>query len=176
MTSESDAATPDGRATQLEVARRIALDLLAVRARSEHELRRAMARRKVPGDIADELISRFVEVGLIDDTAFAATLVRSRSEFSHRGRARIRQELREKGVDREVAEEVLAELDPADERAAALELAYRRVRSMGSLEPHVAYRRLAGMLARRGYGPGTVASVLAEVLDDPAVEFSTTGQ
>ena len=174
MTSEP--TTPDGRATQLEVARKIALDLLAVRARSEHELRQAMARRNVPADIADELLSRFVEVGLIDDAAFAATLVRSRSEFSHRGRARIRQELREKGVDREVAEEVLAELDPADERAAALELAYRKVRSMASLEQQVAYRRLAGMLARRGYGPGTVSSVLAEVLGDPAVEFSTAGQ
>ena len=76
-----------------------------------------------------------------------------------------------------ILDEITAEgADPADERAAALELAYRKVRSMASLERQVAYRRLAGMLARRGYGPGTVSSVLAEVLGDPAVEFSTAGQ
>ena len=169
MTSEP--TTPDGGATQLEVARKIALDLLAVRARSEHELRQAMARRNVPADIADELLSRFVEVGLIDDAAFAATLVRSRSEFSHRGRSRIRQELREKGVDREVAEAALAELDPEAELEGALALARRRARSLAGLEPHVARRRLAGVLERRWYSPSIVSTALAEALGSGAVEF-----
>ncbi len=172
MTSD----TGDERATQLEVARRIALDQLAVRQRSEKELRQAMARRNVPADVADEILERFLEVGLVDDASFARALTESRSRHSFRGKARIRQELRETGVDRETVEEALADLDPDDEYAAALELARRKVRSMSALEPHVARRRLAGVLARRGFSGGVVSSVVAAVTGGDPVEFSTGEQ
>ncbi|NHB85897.1 hypothetical protein G7085_18730 [Tessaracoccus sp. HDW20] len=82
MTSEQG----DERATQLEVARRIALDQLTVRQRSEEELRQAMARRNVPADIAAEILERFGEVGLIDDASFARALTESRSRHSLRAR------------------------------------------------------------------------------------------
>lgn len=172
MTSD---ATPE-RATQLELARRIALDQLAVRQRSVSELRRTLARRNVPQDVADEVIERFTDVGLLDDAAFAATVTQSRSEHSGRGRARIRQELRAKGVDREVVEEALAKVDSEDEYRSALEVARRRLRSLAGLEPHVARRRLAGVLARRGFPGSVISSVVAEALNEDPVEFSTGEQ
>ena len=58
----------------------------------------------------------------------------------------------------------LAAVDADDEYAAALDLARRRQRSMDQLPREVQYRRLAGMLGRRGFGPGATARVLAEVL------------
>ncbi|MHA7860758.1 regulatory protein RecX [Tessaracoccus sp. Y36] len=177
MTSDRSA---EERVTQVEVARKIALDQLATRARSEQELRTVMKRRNVPADVADEIIERFTEVGLIDDAAFAQSLTSTRAEFGLRGRVRIRQELQAKGIDREIADEVLAQLDPEDEREAALTLARRRVRSLTGLERHVARRRLAGVLARRGFSGGIVSGVLEEVLgngwDDEPVEFSTGEQ
>ena len=166
----------DERATQLEVARKIALDQLAVRQRSEQELRTVFKRRNVPADVADEVIERFTEVGLIDDASFAQALAESRSKHSLRGRTRIRQELQAKGVEREIADEVLAELDPEQEREAALQLAQRRLRSMARLETQVARRRLAGVLARRGFSGSIVSSVLAEVFSADPVEFSTGEQ
>ena len=52
------------------------------------------------------------------------------------------------------ARAALAEIDdPESERARAVELARSRARRMGSLAPEVAYRRLAGLLARRGFAP-----------------------
>lgn len=158
MTSDQD------RATQLEVARKIALDQLNVRQRSTQELRAAMARRNVPEDVAEEILRRFQDVGLIDDAAFAAALTASRSEFGLRGSRRIRQELQVKGIDRELADEALAGLSSQDERQAALTLAERRARSLAGLEPHVARRRLMGVLARRGFPGSVVASVTDEVL------------
>lgn len=163
MTSESSA---DQRATQLEVARKIALDLLAVRQRSEQELRQAMAKRNVPVDVADEIVERFTEVGLLNDATFAAALTASRANFSLRGRSRIRQELQAKGVDREIADAALAEIDPEDERAAAIAVARKRMRSLQGLEPHVARRRLAGVLARRGFPGSLVSAVVHEVLGE----------
>lgn len=155
---------PGERAAQREVARKIALDLLTARQRSKEELRRAMAKRNVPSDVADEIVDRFEQVGLVDDAAFAQALTQSRGTYSGRGRARIRQELQAKGIDRDIVEEALGELDPAQEREAALRLAQKRARSMAGLEPHVARRRLMGVLARRGYAGSIVASVVDETL------------
>ena len=59
------------RAAQLEVARTIALDQLAARQRSAHELRATMARRNVPADVADEIVERFGEPYVVPAAACA---------------------------------------------------------------------------------------------------------
>lgn len=164
MTSE----TPSTRESQLEVARKIALDQLATRQRSEHELRATMARRNVPADIIDELLERFTEVGLVDDEAFASSLATTRATVGQRGRYRIRQELAAKGIAREVAEAAVSDIDPEDEMEAAVALAVKRARSLAALEPHVARRRLAGVLARRGFPSGVVSAAVAKALDEDA--------
>ncbi len=153
-----------GRDEQLEFARRIALNLLETRARSEAELRRAMARKDVAEDIAEELLSRLTAVGLVDDEAFAVALVNTRIKVARRGEARIRLELREKGVSDDVAAGALAQVDPEDELQAAVIFAAKKVRSMSGLDEAVAKRRLYGALARRGFGPDVVRGVVADAL------------
>ena len=150
--------------SDLEFARKIALDLLSVRPRSEAELRTALAKKQVPDEIVDELCERFTDVGLLDDAAFAATLATSRSQHSGRGRMRIRQELRQKGVDDEVAAEALEGITVDDELEAARVVATKKQRSLSGLEPHVARRRLMGVLARRGFSSSVVMQVTDETL------------
>lgn len=150
--------------SDIEFARKIALDLLSIRPRSEAELRTALGKKQVPDDVIDELCTRFTEVGLLDDAAFAATLVSSRSGFSRRGKYRIRQELREKGVDEEVADEALAAVTEEEELEAARAVAAKKARTLEGLEQHVAQRRLAGTLARRGFSQGVVMQVVRETL------------
>lgn len=109
----SDPTRTDGdrestRAAQLELARTVVVNQLAARDRSSAELRRAIARRGIPQDVADEVLDRFGELGLVDDAAFAASLTSSRVAHSLRGRYRIRQELAEKGVSGEQVSEALA--------------------------------------------------------------------
>lgn len=162
MTSESHDKT--SRDQQVEFAYRIALRLLEARARSEHELRTAMRKKEVPGDVADEVMARLKELRYVDDEAFAESLAGNRLRVSRRGRTRIRRELQDKGVDREAVEEVLAGLDPEQEWQAARAFAEKRARSMHGLEPHVAARRLRGALARRGFSMDIVARVSTETL------------
>lgn len=155
----------------MEFARRIALRLLESRLRTEQELREALTKKNVPDDVTDALLERFRDVGLVDDAAFAAALVNTRSQVGLRGRSRIAAELRSKGVEREVAEAALGELATEDELEAALALAARKARGMRGLEPHVASRRLYGALARRGFSPGitrtAVTSAVGEWLGSP---------
>ena len=53
------------------VARTILLDALTGQARSRQELRQKLAKKDVPDDLAERLLDRFTEVGLVDDEAFA---------------------------------------------------------------------------------------------------------
>lgn len=146
------------------VARKILLDQLSVTARSRHELQERLARRNVPDDVAGRLLDRFEEVGLIDDETFARAWVDSRQRTRGLARTALAAELRRKGIDDETARTVLAEVDPGDEEAAAGVLVRKKLRAMRGLDPQVATRRLVGMLARKGYGPGLAYAVVRREL------------
>ncbi|MVA75661.1 recombination regulator RecX [Auraticoccus sp. F435] len=158
-----DGTEPGPDADPEAVAREIVLRLLTVRARSRSELQTALAKRRVPPDVAERVLERMGEVGLVDDAAFAESWVSSRQQRRHLSTRALRHELQRKGIDRDQVDEALAGVEPEDEHAAALALAEKKLRSMSGLEPHVRRRRLAGALARKGFGSSLVMQVLDEV-------------
>lgn len=147
------------------VARKILLDQLTGQARSRQELADRLARRNVPDEVAGRLLDRFEEVGLVDDEAFARSWVDSRQRTRGLARRALAQELRRKGVADETTREVLAEVDPAAEEQAARLLVRKRLRSLRGVDDTTAARRLAGMLARKGYPAGLAYAVVRDELD-----------
>lgn len=143
-----------------------------MQARSRHELAEILRKKGIPGEVSDAVLDRMTEVGLINDQAFAEAWVESRQQRRHLSRAGVRQELQRKGLDRELVNDTVAEISSDDEYAAARALAEKKLRSVRSLEPVVQRRRIAGALARRGFGPGIANQVLTDVLNaDPADEL-----
>ena len=167
---ESAPPGPDGAADAdadpYAVARSIALDRIAVRDRTRHELAQALKARNVPPEVAVQVLDRLEEVGLVNDAAFAEAWVGSRQQRRHLSRPALRRELQTKGVDREQIDAALETVDYGDELAAARELARRRHAAIAELPFPVRYRRLAGVLSRRGFGTGIVTQVLREVLGE----------
>jgi len=157
------AAGPD--ADQEAVARKILLDTLTGQARSRSELATKLARKGVPDEIAERLLNRFEEVGLVDDEAFARLWVQSRQSGKGLARRALAQELRRKGIDDETARTVLEEVDPDDEVESARLLVRRKLRTAASLDRDTAIRRLSGMLARKGYPAGVAFRVVKEELE-----------
>jgi regulatory protein len=147
------------------VARAILLDQLTGRARSRSELAGKLRSKGVPDDVAARLLDRFEEVGLVDDEAFARAWVESRQAGKGLARRALAQELRRKGVDDEVAREVLDEVDPDDEIEGARTLVRRKLRSVARFDHPVQVRRLSGMLARKGYPAGVAFRVVREELE-----------
>jgi regulatory protein len=147
------------------VARRILLDQLTGQPRSRAELSGRLARKRVPEEVAERLLDRFEEVGLVDDQAFARAWVQSRQPGKGLARRALAQELRRKGVEDEVARTALDEVDPEDEVQAARLLVRRRQGSVAGLARDTAVRRLTGMLARKGYPAGLCFRVVREELD-----------
>lgn len=146
------------------VARKILLDALTGQARSRKELADKLAKKDVPGELAESLLDRFTEVGLIDDEAFARAWIESRQPGKGLARRALAHELRRKGIDDEVARDALDEIDPDDEAAAARMLVRKKLRSVRGLEAQLATRRLVGMLARKGYGAGMAFAIVKDEL------------
>ena len=159
----ADVGDPDEEADPESVARTIALRKLAAQARTRHELDQALRKKKVPDEAAAAVLDRLEEVGLVDDQAFAQDWVASRQQRRHLSKTALRRELQAKGVDRDHLDEALATIDTDDELAAAQALATKKAAAMRGLEPMVRDRRLAGALARRGFGSGIISTVLSEL-------------
>jgi regulatory protein len=152
------------------VARQICLHKLEHAPRTRAELAATLSDRGVPDDVAQTVLSRFSEVGLIDDALFAQMWVASR----HRGKGlagrALGQELRRKGVDDDDVREALAAIDPEEEAATARSLVDRKLRTTRGLATDARTRRLVGMLARKGYPAGLAYRVVKEALADEGAD------
>src|SRR3954466_13164370 len=148
---ESDLQNRDSEPDAHDVARQIVLRQLAMAPKSRKQLRDKLKQRECPDDVAEAVLDRMTEVGLIDDEAYARMLVRSQQASRGLARRGLARELRTRGVDDDTARDALAQVCPEDERDQAARLVAKKLRTMHGLDATVQTRRLAGMLARKGY-------------------------
>ena len=172
--AREEAAAAEVEADPEAVARKILLDTLTGQARTRKELADKLAKRGVPDELAAELLDRFTEVGLIDDAAYARQWVESRHRSRGLAPRALAQELRRKGIGDEDTKAALEQIDEDDQRAAARALVDKKLRSMRGLDRQVATRRLAGLLARKGYSAGLAFSVVREALADEDATTTTS--
>ncbi len=155
------------------LARKVIYDRLAVRAQSRSDLAQALAKKLVPEEVATAMLDKFEAAGLIDDEEFARAWVQSRQRSKGLSSRVLAMELRQKGVDDEIAKEVLAELDPADEIQAAHRLVQGKLRSMARFDNTTKTRRLTSMLARKGYSPAIAFDVVRQELGAEAAALDS---
>ncbi len=163
--------------------RQTALHLLSYRPRAEHELRARLRAKGFPPALVEWCIHRLRELGLLDDRAFASAHVRSRMRLRPRGRSKLKEELRQKGVVAHIADEVIAEAfleEETSEEALAMEAARSWVERQGrvvaralssdrfSEERERSRRRLHALLSRRGFDPDAIRSALAAAVERAA--------
>ncbi len=162
----SDAPDADPEA----VGRKILLDQLTGRARSRHELALKLSAKNVPHEMAEMLLDRFTEVGLVDDLAFARLWVSSRQQTRGLARRVLALELRRKGVDPDVIAVALEDVAPDDEEASARALVRKKLPALARVDRVTATRRLFGQLARKGHAPGLASRVIREEMDSIEAE------
>jgi regulatory protein len=149
----------------------IALRFLGSRPRTRHEIEQRLRRAAVDATTAEAVIGRLIELGYLDDAAFARWWGEQRDRHAPRGRRRIEAELRQHGVPREVIEafrdeHAAPERAPEDEALPGTELD----RARDALERHLrgrsmpddakAVQRIGMFLMRRGFDPEIVRSAI----------------
>lgn len=158
------------------VARTIALRQLTAAPRTRAQLRAAMARRNVSDPVAETVLDRLEAVDLVDDEAYARMWVSSRHAGRGLARKALAHELRHRGVEDEHVDRALEQLDPEEELATARELVARRLPATRRLDRQARVRRLAGMLARKGYPQGLALRVVRDALDAESGENATSDE
>lgn len=158
------------RAEILAKAKERALGLLSYRSRSREELSRRLRRAGYDEDIVEETLSGLENAGFIDDAQFSQGWVNSRVSQKGLGKARVRWELRQRGVTSEVIEEALASVDPDEERLLAADAARRRWEKDKDPDLRSKRRRVASYLQRQGFEWQLVSEVIGKLADEADTE------
>jgi regulatory protein len=144
----------------------LCLRLLTGTPRTRVQLAEAMRRCGIPDDVAEQVLSSFEDVGIVDDAAFAGAWVESRHHGRGLARRALARELHTRGVESGVIARAVEQLDAEREEQTARALVQRKLRTTRGLDREKRIRRLAGMLARKGYQEGLAFRVVRQVLEE----------
>jgi regulatory protein len=142
-----------------------AVALLTLRLHSRAELFKKLGRHEWGDGVVDAVIDDLTHMGYVDDARFASQKAESAAKHKLQGRRRAFLELIRSGVNGDVATKAVAEVYGKNDSAAiAKKLCEKNAARLRKLEPHVARRRLAGMLQRRGFDYETVKIAIEDTL------------
>jgi regulatory protein len=120
-----------------------------------------LRRRGAPAEVAAEVVNDLVARGYVDDAAFARQWVAARAARGY-GAARLRMELRARGIAAPLISAALDGLGGDDALARARETARRRLPALRRGRPDRVAPRLRDYLLRRGFSTGVVVRVVRE--------------
>ena len=130
---------------------------------TKNEMEQRLEREGFSTNAIEMSIEELIRSGHIRDRKYAENWIVRRQKSNPRGKTLLKNELIDKGIDRETANQVVASVETEDEMKIALQIAKKRVKQYERLPIHVAKRRLRGFLARRGFGAETVRHVLEQI-------------
>ncbi|GAP15236.1 uncharacterized protein conserved in bacteria [Longilinea arvoryzae] len=145
----------------IEVAYQKALHFLSYRQRSEDEIRRKMQTAGFDEEIANIVLGRLRETGMVSDSAFARGWVENRAASRPRSRRALAIELRRKGISEEDISNALAETD--DESDLAYRAGVRYANRLSQADWDTFRERLTAFLGRRGFSYGTIVPQVRKI-------------
>ncbi len=143
-------------------ANNIALRFLGYRMRAEKEIKDRLYKENFDENIIENTIEYLRRNKLVDDFEFAKTFARDKMNLNNYGPQKIRFDLYQKGIDKQIIDEVLAEDNSEYKRC--LEAAEKKIYSYRNDDNQSKYRKLSGFLARRGYSYPIIKDVLNELI------------
>lgn len=146
-----------------------AFRFLARRLHSAGELRMKLLKKQYDEILIQEIIADFRDKEYLDDYKFAVEYAAERSEKKKYGERKIRAELMQRGVDRQIIDKALAaglSENAAEENA--LELARKKLRALEkrNLDKNILKRRLFSFLQGRGFDFETIKGVVESLIDE----------
>ena len=160
-TVEADAILAWQRDDSNRLAVEAGLNFISFRPRSSKEVSDHLRRKSFDETARDHAIHRLRELGYLDDAAFARFWVESRESHRPKGQRALAWELRQKGIDGVIIEDVLARYG-GDEAALAHVAARKRAATIATADHAEFRRKLGAFLARRGFS----YEVVEQVVDD----------
>ena len=136
-------------------AKKMAAVLVSRKAMSRADLVRKLQEKGAGEEEAVRAADWLADIGVLNDQNYAGLLLRHYANRCY-GEGRVREELRRHGVDRELWDDVLAEMPPAEESI----LRFLKQRWEGIEPSEKDIRRMTDTLLRRGFSWGDVKQAL----------------
>jgi regulatory protein len=148
QTLEKDEITKLVNQDALEKAKQHAYHYLSYRPRSIAEIRHYLQKKEYSDATVDKAIDQLIKLDYLNDSVFAQYWVEQREVFRPRSRLFLRNELYQKGVDREIVDDALANLDESD---AAYRAGSKKAQQWSNLPQETFLLKMKQYLKRRGF-------------------------
>lgn len=135
------------------------LRYLARKPRTALEMARRLQEKEIGETIIAEVVQRLQQEGFIDDPSYAKQWTEQRMLNQRKGKLWIRQELREKGIDKSLISEALEQITPEQELDSALQTARKKWNLIRG-DVNDKRRKTGAFLMRRGFSGEMVRQVL----------------
>jgi len=139
-----------------------ALKLLSYRPRSVYEIRFRLKKISPSPKLINQVINQFLEEDLLNDQEFARWWVDQRINHRPRGNFALKAELFQKGIDKEIINQVL--LTPAQEKKLAKKFISSRQTQLKSLSLRRQKIKASQWLKTRGFTSSTIYAVIDELI------------
>lgn len=144
-------------------ANQLAVRYLAVRKRTEAEVRKYLQEKELPGFAVEEAIHKLYEYNYLDDEDYARSYVRTQMNTADKGPELIRRELEQKGVEGQLIEKALEEYPEEKQFAKAVELCEKMAAKSRRDSKQVLKQKMEQLLLRKGFPYDMISSVADDV-------------
>jgi len=121
---------------------------ISYRLLSRREVEQYLTAKRFSPKIIDDTITRLTDEKLLNDTVFAQSWINNRNKFKPRATTALRFELMQKGVDKDIIETVLADVD---DEVLACTIVERKLGQWCKLNRKDAKVKIFNYLRRRGF-------------------------
>lgn len=138
-----------------------AINFLSYRMRSEHEVKQKLLQNEFGEAVILEAIRKLYEYGFLNDESFTKALVETQKKNSKKGPTAIRQELKKKGIDKDLQEEVLSNYSEEEQIGIARTLAEKIINQHQDKTPMQIKQKVQDTLQRKGYNFSIISQALS---------------
>ncbi|MFB5088504.1 recombination regulator RecX [Psychrobacillus sp. PGGUH221] len=137
-----------------------AINFLSYRMRSEHEVKKKLLTSDFGEAVVLEAIRKLYEHGFLNDESFTKALVATQKKNSKKGPSAIRQELKKKGIEKDLQEEVLATYTEDEQLKIARTLTEKIINQNSDKTPRQIKQKVQEALQRKGYNFSIISQAI----------------
>lgn len=131
---------------------------VSLRPRSRKEIEIYLKKKKASPDLVEKIFRKLEKLGYLDDKAFAEWWIEQRSTFRPKGKIALKAELRQKGVDKKLVDELID--GEVDELNMAQKALAKRLKNFKKL-PQLEFRqKITTFLSYRGFSYSTIKKII----------------
>ncbi|EHL14605.1 hypothetical protein HMPREF9630_01054 [Peptoanaerobacter stomatis] len=151
---------------QKKLAKQQALKILSSSSKTRKELIIKLRQKKFTQDAVDYAMSFVDNYEFINEEDMAEKLVSGAYKRKKYSKRKIQNELRQKGIDYEVINELTSDIDDDEEYENAMHFAQKKYKSISAKDNETIKRRLISALSYRGFNYDIIRKVIDKIIYD----------